>query len=87
MALPTGTDSFVQVAVDSTGKKVVMNQVTMPDGTTAYVQVAVLAGDAPDLLARIDSKLTDLLAVMRALLAVQQNTTNLQIAEDDYRPL
>jgi len=77
---------FVQVAVDSSGKKVAMFQTTDGAGNAVYVQAAVLIGDTPDLLNQIKALLTDLLAVNRANLMIQQNVTNLKTDEDDFRP-
>ena len=86
MATPNALDGgFVQVAVDSTGKKVAMFQATDAAGNVVYYQAAVIVGDVPDLLNQINSKLADLLAASRALLMIQQNITNLRTDEDDFR--
>jgi hypothetical protein len=85
MPLPGGLDSFVQVAPDSSGKKIAMLQTTDANQNVVYIQLAMLIGDVPDILNQINSKLADLLAVNRAILSIQQNCSNLRTDEDDFR--
>ena len=75
--------SYVQLAPDSTGKKVVMEQVTQADGTTAYRQVAVLDGEATYQLGEIAESLKTLIHIQRAILAVANNAASNPIFEQD----
>lgn len=77
-------DTYVQVAPDSTGKQVDMEQVATTAGATLYRQRAVLMGDTPELLWQISKTLSELLAVNRAQLAILAATSNVRIEEDDY---
>lgn len=85
MPLPSTIDSFVQVAPDSTGKKVAMGYGVLGDGSIVVIQFAQIIGDVPDLLNQINQKLADLLAVERSILSIQQNCSNLRTDEDDFR--
>lgn len=84
MPLPSFVDGYVQVAVDSTGKKVQMVQAVDAAGNTVYVQVAQIVGEVPSRLANIESLMNDLLMVNRAILAHYQQLCNLEVSEDDF---
>lgn len=66
-------EGFVQVAPDSTGKKVEMVQVVLSDGTTAYVQKALIAGDAADALLAMRDEMRIQTAVLRGILFALTN--------------
>lgn len=66
-------EGFVQVAPDSTGKKVGMEQVVLSDGTTAYLQKALIVGDAADALLAMSDTMKMQLAVMRGILFALTN--------------
>ena len=80
-------DSYIQVAVDSTGKKVAMDQGLDAAGNTIYFQKALLIGDPADAIAQNLQIQIQQLAVLRAILAVLTQTSNSQAAEEDFPPL
>lgn len=74
-------ESFVQVAPDSTGKKVEMVQVVLSDGTTAQVQKAIIAGDVADAILAMREELRIQTAVLRGILFA---LTNGDVTEETF---
>lgn len=75
------SEGFVQVAPDSTGKKVGMEQVVLSDGTTAYLQKALIVGDAADALLAIKDAMRIQTAVLRGILFA---LTNGDVTEEQF---
>lgn len=75
-------EGYVQVAPDSTGKKVGMEQVTLSDGTTAYLQKALIVGDAADALLYIAEQMKIQTAVLRGILFA---LTNGDVTEEQFK--
>lgn len=75
---------YVQVAVDGAGKKIAMELGVDGYSNTVYKQKALLIdgpADALDQLLETDRKI---LACLRALLKIQQDSTNSRTTEEDY---
>jgi len=66
-------ETYVQVAPDSTGKKVEMEQGTQADGSTVYRQKAVLVGDPADAILAMRDELKIQTAVLRGILFALTN--------------
>ena len=77
-------DAYVQVAVDSTGKKVAMDQGVDAAGNTVYFQKALLVGDPADALALLAEVNLQQLAVLRAILRVLTEASNARVQEEDF---
>lgn len=77
-------DAFLQVAPDSTGKRVSMDQTVDATGVTTYLQRALLVGDPADALATMVELNMHQLAVLRAILKVLTETSNSRVDEDDF---
>jgi hypothetical protein len=75
--------SYIKLAPDSTGKQVVMEQITLLDGTTAYRQVAEFGGITGEQFDELLRLSRSQLAVLRAILA-SLNSTNSTVTEDDF---
>lgn len=77
-------EGFVQVAVDSTGKKVRMAKRLDLQGNVVYVQMAVLDEPTDELLSQTLAVQRQQLAVFRAILQVLKETSNSQVTEEDF---
>jgi hypothetical protein len=66
--MATETDSYVQVAPDSTGKKVDMSQVATSAGDVILRQRAELVGDPAAAILEMNETLKKVLAVQRGIL-------------------
>lgn len=77
-------DSWVQVAVDSTGKKVLMLQGVDAAGNIVHVQAAQIIGEVPELLGQIAQSLKENLAATRMLTAILSESSNSRAEEEDY---
>jgi len=60
---------YIQLAPDSTGKKVVMEQFTAPDGTTQYRQIAQIDGPVGEAIQALMFIELQNQSVLRAILA------------------
>jgi hypothetical protein len=80
-------DSYVQVAPDSSGKKVSMDQAIDAAGNTTYLQRALLIGAPADALDQILETQRQTLAVLRALLAITSAESNSRITAEDFSAL
>lgn len=84
------TDTFVQVAPDSSGKRVDMGLVDTgavdSTGTVqrVYRQRAEITGDVADALLAVNQTLKQILAVDRAILAVLSSVSNSPVSEEDF---
>lgn len=78
------TDAFVQVAPDSSGKRISMDQGVDAAGNTTYLQRALLVGDPADALAQLVLMNQQQLAVLRAILRTLTESSNSRITEDDF---
>lgn len=89
MAAP---NSFVQVALDSTGKRVEMTQRRSVDVDTSgvpidvYTQRAEMVGVTQDALDQLLAINKQQLSVLQALLALMNATCNAQFTAEDYPP-
>lgn len=79
------TDAYVQVAPDSTGKKIGMDQQTDAGGNVVYLQRALLVGEPADALSQLLEINRLQLAAIRALVRIMSETTNSRADEDDFR--
>lgn len=77
-------DSFVQVAPDSSGKQIDMETVTTAAGPILYQQRARIVGDSAEAIFQILATNQKILAVMRALLALQNARNTTPVFEDDF---
>lgn len=77
-------DAILQVAPDSTGKKISMEQTVDAAGNTTYLQRALLVGDPADNLAITVELLQQLLAVNRAMLKVLVESSSSRVTEEDF---
>lgn len=66
--MTTGTDSYVQVATDGSGKTVDMLLIQTPAGAAIYRQRAELVGDAAAAMLDVSDKLDTTNALLRAIL-------------------
>lgn len=78
------TDAYVQVAIDSTGKKISMDQGVDASGSTVYIQRALLVGDPADQLSQLLEMNQQQLAVLRTILKVLVESTNARVQEEDF---
>lgn len=77
-------DSYLQVAPDSTGKKVAMELATDAANNSVYLQRALLVGDPADNLALLFELGQQQLAVLRAILKVLVESGNSRVTEEDF---
>jgi hypothetical protein len=77
-------DAYIQIAPDSTGKKLATDQQTDASGSTVQVQKALLVGDPADALVQLLEINQQQLAVLRAILRVFVETTNARVLEEDF---
>ena len=75
-------EGYLQVAPDSTGKKVVMEQIVLADGTTAYRQVAVFGGESAVILQQLLDTSVQQINCLRAILAVLNNSASTSVTEE-----
>lgn len=77
------SDAFVQVAPDSTGKQVDMDQTANAAASTVYRQRAVLVGATDSQLDELLIIQRQTLSVLRAILASINSPTD-TVIEDDF---
>ena len=78
-------DTYMQVAPDSTGKKVSFEgPLTDAAGNTTYLQRALLTGDPADAIQQLLCINRQQLAVARAILRVLTDSTNSRVLEEDF---
>jgi len=77
-------DSYVQVAPDSSGKRIAMDQAVNADGSIVQLQKALLVGTPADALDQILQTDIQILAVLRAILATLAATSNSPVTEEDF---
>jgi hypothetical protein len=75
-------DGNLQVAPDSTGKKVAMDKTLASDGSDIYVQKAEIVGDVANDIAEIKEIMKLQLAVFRGILFA---LTNGEITEETFK--
>jgi len=78
-------DDFVQVAPDSTGKQVDMEQVVTGAGTVRR-QRAAIVGDTADALLEIRMLLRQLISIQLAILETVQSESNVNVSPEDFPP-
>lgn len=78
------TDAYVQVALDSTGKKVAMDQGTDAAGNTVYFQKALLIAQPADDLNDIRETNKQILLTLQAIFSLLSATTNVRVEVDDF---
>lgn len=81
MSETPGTDGFVQVAPDSTGKTVDMKLIRTVAGDSIYRQRAELSGSAADAILALDDTARKQLAVLRGILFA---LTNGEVTEEMF---
>lgn len=78
------TDSYVQIAPDSTGKKMATDAQTDSLGNAVQVQKAMFVGDGADALSQMLEINRQQLACLRALLRCMTDISNSRITEEDF---
>jgi len=78
------SDAQLQVAPDGAGKTIDMELTSTAAGSAIYRQRALLVGDSGTALLELLACNQQQLAVLRAILAVLQGTSNVMVSEEDY---